>query len=153
MNRISPDILDPRTDSELRGLDPATPLTAEDRIRSEARMAQILATDPAAPSTVPAPARAVPLRRRAAVRWASAAAALAAVTTAGLAISTVGAPAAYATWTATPAQVAAADNAGGRPRKGMTRAATGARRPRPKSKRPSLRRQGAVIGGPSRCEF
>jgi len=111
MNRISPDLLDPRTDSELRALDPAAPLTAEDRIRAEARLAQIVATDPAAPSTVPTPARALPLRRRAAVRWASAAAALAAVTTAGLALSTVGAPAAYATWTATPAQVAAADNA------------------------------------------
>lgn len=102
---INPDILDPTTDAQLRTLDAAGPVTTDDRARADALVASIVATDPAA-----TPAPALP-RGRHPVRWAAAAAGLAAVSAGALGLSTLGAPAAYATWTATPAQVAAADNA------------------------------------------
>ncbi len=94
------------TDGELRTMDAAATQPHDDA-RAADTLAAILATDPTtgAGTTIPI------TRRRHPARWAAAAAGIAAVSVAGLALSTAGAPAAYATWTATPAQVAAADNA------------------------------------------
>ena len=95
------------TDGELRTMDAAATQPHDDA-RAADTLAAILATDPTtgAGTTIPI------TRRRHPARWAAAAAGIAAVSVAGLALSTAGAPAAYATWTATPAQ--AADNASSR---------------------------------------
>jgi hypothetical protein len=98
-----PHVIDPDTDARLRALDAARTGTPADPARADAALASILASDPSLPATVTTPSR------RPALRWAAAAAGIAAVGTAALALSTAGAPAAYATWTATPSTVLDAD--------------------------------------------
>lgn len=106
--RFDPDILDPTSDAQLRTLDASGPITTDDHARAEALMTSIIGTDPAVSPSVVAPLR--PVRRHRALRVAAAAAAVAAVGTGAFALSTAGAPPAYASWTATPAPVSAADN-------------------------------------------
>jgi hypothetical protein len=104
---VNPHVIDPSTDTALRGLDAAEPLTEQDAGRADLLLASILSSDPSAAEPTPTPAP----RRRPTVRWASAAAALAAVTAGGVAVSTLTAPAAYASWTATPSAVTDAETA------------------------------------------
>ncbi|NCT90349.1 hypothetical protein GXB85_05195 [Cellulomonas sp. APG4] len=108
MDTSTQDLIPARTDVMLRRLDPAPPVDDVPLRRAEAARHRILASDPAAPLAVEPPDR-----RRPAVRWVAIPAAAAALAAVGWALpgQLGGAHPAYASWSASPGTLAAADRA------------------------------------------
>ncbi|WP_353951349.1 hypothetical protein V6K52_17180 [Knoellia sp. S7-12] len=101
-------VLDPHTDAELRSLDAASDVSS-DPDRRDAILTAILdtpaATHPSPPSLAPAPQR-PPVRR-----WAAVGAIAAAATGVAIVLPTLTAAPSYASWTARPDTVTAAESA------------------------------------------